>query len=61
MKLAPHTRAGNVRRGVLEVIVANSAALHELSFVKAKVIKTLAKLAPDQKIRDVRFRVGTLD
>ena len=60
-KLAPHTRAGSVRRGVLEVTVANSAALHELSFVKAKLIKTLAKLAPDQKIRDIRFRAGSLD
>jgi predicted nucleic acid-binding Zn ribbon protein len=60
-KLAPHTRAGSVRRGVLEVLVANSAALHEVAFVKAKIIKTLARLLPDQKIRDLRLRVGPLD
>jgi predicted nucleic acid-binding Zn ribbon protein len=60
-RLAGHTRAGNVRRGVLEVTVANSAALHELSFVKAKLLKSLAQLAPEQKIRDLRFRVGAID
>ena len=60
-KLAPHTRPGNIRRGVLEVLVATSAVMQELAFVKAKVIKQLAQLAPDQKIRDVRFRVGPLE
>src|SRR4029450_10919753 len=60
-KLAPPPRPGNVRRGVLEVLVATSSVLQELAFVKAKVIKQLAQLAPDQKIRDVRFRVGPLD
>jgi predicted nucleic acid-binding Zn ribbon protein len=60
-KLAPHTCPGNVRRGVLEVLVTSSSVLQELAFVKAKVIKQLAQLAPDQKIRDVRFRVGPLE
>ena len=60
-KLAPHTRPGNVRRGVLEVLVASSSVMQELAFVKAKVIKQLAQLAPDQKIRDVRFRVGPIE
>ena len=60
-KLAAHTRPGNIRRGVLEVLVASSAIVQELSFLKAKVVKQLAQLAPDQKIRDVRFRVGPLD
>src|SRR5262245_49670685 len=43
-KLAPHTRPGNVRRGVLEVLVATSSVLQELAFLKAKVIKQLAQL-----------------
>ncbi|MCI0358586.1 MAG: DUF721 domain-containing protein [Planctomycetaceae bacterium] len=60
-KLAPHTRPGNVRRGVLEVLVASSSVLQELAFLKTKVIKQLAQLAPDQRIRDVRFRVGPLE
>jgi len=60
-KLAGDSRPGNVRRGVLEVLVRNSSVLHELSFVKAKVVRMLKQLIPEQQIRDVRFRVGTLD
>ena len=60
-QLAGHTRPGNVRRGVLEVLVTSSAVVQELSFLKAKVVKQLAQLAPDQRIRDVRFRVGPIE
>ena len=60
-KLAPHTRPGAVRRGVLEVLVRNSSVLQELAFVKTKVVRILIKLVPEQNIRDVRFRVGPLD
>ena len=60
-KIAVATRPGSVRRGVLEVLVKNSAVMHELSFVKSKVLKTLAKLAPEQGIKDLRLRVGTMD
>jgi len=60
-KLAAHTRPGNVKRGVLEVLVRNSSVLQELAFVKAKAIKHLKQSLPEQQIRDVRFRVGTLD
>ena len=59
-KLAGQTRTGNIKRGVLEVLVASSSDLQELAFLKTKVIKKLAQLAPDQKIRDVRFRVGPI-
>jgi predicted nucleic acid-binding Zn ribbon protein len=60
-KIAAHTRPGNVKRGVLEVLVRNSSLSSELAFLKSKIIKTLAKLLPEQQIRDVRFRVGTID
>lgn len=60
-RIAGDTRPGNVRRGVLEVLVRNSAVMHELSFVKSKVLKSLAKLAPDQGIKNLRLRVGTID
>jgi predicted nucleic acid-binding Zn ribbon protein len=60
-KVAADTRAGTVRRGVLEVLVRNSSVVQELSFQKSKIVKTLAQLVPEQKIRDVRFRVGTID
>lgn len=60
-KIAASTRSGNVRRGVLEVVVRNSAVLQELAFVKAGVVKKLAQLIPEHQIRDVRFRVGSID
>jgi predicted nucleic acid-binding Zn ribbon protein len=59
--VANDTRPGNVRRGVLEVLVRNSAVLQGLAFEKAKIVKTLTKLIPEQRIRDVRFRVGAMD
>jgi predicted nucleic acid-binding Zn ribbon protein len=60
-KLAASTRPGLVKRGVLEVLVSNSAVLQELSFLKTKAVKALKQLVPDQQIRDVRFRVGAID
>lgn len=59
--LAADTRPGNVRQGVLEVLVRNSVSLQELGFLKIKIVKTLTKLLPEQRIRDLRFRVGTID
>jgi len=61
VKLAADSRPGIVKRGVLEVLVRNSVTLQELAFVKVKAVRTLAKLIPEQQIRDVRFRVGALD
>lgn len=59
-KLAPHTRPGNVLRGVLQVMVATSSVVQELAFVKAKVLKQLALLVPEHNIKDVKFRVGPI-
>src|SRR5262245_9718834 len=61
VKLAADTRPGNVRRGVLEVLVRNSSVSSELGFLKAKIVKTLTKLVHEQKIRDLRFRVETIE
>src|SRR5687767_14062815 len=60
-RLSSHSRVGNLTRGVLEVLVRNSAALQELTFAKVKVVKKLIEACPDQKIRDVKFKVGSLE
>jgi predicted nucleic acid-binding Zn ribbon protein len=60
-RFAADTRAGNVKRGLLEVTVRNTAVLQELTFLKAKLVKTLGQLVPECKIRDVKFRVGTFE
>jgi len=61
VKLAPFTRAGNVRRGALEVIVSNSTLLQEITFQKAALLQRLQALLPDEKIRDLRFRIGPVE
>jgi predicted nucleic acid-binding Zn ribbon protein len=58
--LSQFTRPGAVRRGKLEVTVANSTLVQELSFQKTHLLKTLAELLPDEKIEDLRFRVGAV-
>jgi predicted nucleic acid-binding Zn ribbon protein len=60
-KLAEHSRAGNVRRNVLEVVVRNSVVMQELTFQKKPLVKQLANLVPQQEIRDLRFRIGCID
>jgi predicted nucleic acid-binding Zn ribbon protein len=59
--IAAHSRAGQIRRGVLEVLVANSTLVQELSFEKTRLLKKLDELVPDEKIRDLKFRVGPID
>ena len=56
--LSRYTRPGAVRRGKLEVTVANSTLVQELSFQKSALLKSLAELLPDENIRDLQFRVG---
>ena len=50
---------GKLRAGVLQVYVGDSATLQELNFRKRGVLKRLQKDMPDDKIKDVRFRIQT--
>ena len=59
-QLGPQTRSANVRRGVMEVIVASSAVMQELTFRKTALLKQLAQRLPSHKIKDLRFRVGAV-
>jgi predicted nucleic acid-binding Zn ribbon protein len=58
--LAARTRAGQVRRGVLEVWCSSSTLVQELGFQKLTILEKLAESAPDEKIRDLRFKVGAI-
>ena len=59
-QLVKFSRAGAIKRGVLEVLVANSTMLQEITFQKTSIVKKLIELMPDENIRDVRFRVGPI-
>lgn len=60
-KLGGDTRAGNIKRGVLEVLVRNSAVLQELTFMKKKLLEKMLASASDHKIKDLRFKVGVFE
>lgn len=60
-KLAAHSRPGNIKRGVLEITVRNSAAVQELTFQKKHLLAKITAALPDQKITDLKFRVGPID
>ncbi len=56
-----YTRVGGLRRGILEVAVANSTLVQELAFQEQTLRETLKRLLPDQRIGKIRFRVGPID
>ncbi|HID78103.1 MAG TPA: DUF721 domain-containing protein [Planctomycetaceae bacterium] len=60
-ELAGQTRVGRLRRGRLDVIVVNSTLLQEMAFRKAELVKALQRRLPDEGLREIRFRVGTVD
>ncbi len=60
-RLAGHTRAGNVSRGVLEVFVRSSAVLQELTFAKSQILKRLIANSTESKIRSLKFKLGAID
>ncbi len=59
-RIANHTRALEIRRGVLCIGVGNAPMLGELaSFHKQNLLKKLKADHPDLKIRDLKFKLRT--
>ncbi len=56
--VASATQVGALKRGVLEIQVANSLQMQELTFRKEKLIKKLQTALPDAGIKQLRFRLG---
>ena len=59
-KLGKFSRATEVKRGVLQVIVTNSVVMQELTFRKPELIATMSAELPNHQIKDLRFRVGVI-
>ncbi len=58
-EIAPHTRVGALRRGVLEVTVANASLLQDLAhFHKRRLLTELRRRLPNTPLTDLRFRAG---
>jgi len=55
--IAPHTRVNGIRRGILEVDVANAMLMHELAgFHKRRLLGLLKQQLPGIPLKDIRFR-----
>src|SRR5262249_47032428 len=58
-ELAAQTRGAGLRRGVLEVEVANAVLLQELAhFHKRRLLEQLRRRLPGTPLTDLRFRAG---
>jgi predicted nucleic acid-binding Zn ribbon protein len=59
-EMAPNTRVGGLRRGVLDVEVANAVLLQELAhYHKRQLLERLRSRLPGMMITDLRFRAGS--
>jgi len=52
------TRVAGIRRGVFEVLVANSLMMQELTFRKEELLSNLQDRLPEEGIKQLRFRLG---
>jgi len=59
-RIARQTRVGLLQRGVLDIIVANSTWLQELTFQKGELLSKLVAELPNMKIKNLRFRAGAI-
>jgi predicted nucleic acid-binding Zn ribbon protein len=59
--LANMCRVGSIRRGVIDITVASSSVLQELTFRKQEILRKIQHGLPAAKIHDLRFRVGEVD
>jgi predicted nucleic acid-binding Zn ribbon protein len=59
--VAPHTRVGALRRGVLEVQVGNAVLMQELAhFHKRRLLAALRQALPGTTLSDLKFRAGVV-
>ena len=59
-RFAAVTEPGVIRRGVLEITVADSLTMQEISFDKERLLAAMQQSLPDAGIKQLRFRVGTI-
>lgn len=55
------TRVVGLKRHVFEVQVANSLLMQELTFRKEELLANLQDALPEDKVKQLRFTIGTLN
>lgn len=58
-QLGQKAKAGTIKQGVLEIIVTSSSVSQQLNFKKKNLLKSLQERLPQNKIKDIRFRIGS--
>lgn len=58
--LADVSRPLRVYRARLEVLVAHSTAVQELTFRKSEILHQLNQRWPERRVKDIKFRVGPM-
>jgi predicted nucleic acid-binding Zn ribbon protein len=59
--IAGMTAAGVLKRGVLEVMVANHVVMQEINFHRPALLAATQAALPDSKITALRFKVGRIN
>lgn len=60
-EFARMTQVSALRRGVLEVLVANSLLMQELTFRKEQLLSDLQAAIPDAGVKQLKFKVGRIE
>jgi hypothetical protein len=60
-QLARHSRCGRLLRGTMEVFVANSMILSELTFDKVNILSRLQQDPAGKAIQNLKFKLGAVD
>lgn len=58
--IAKMSRVGELKRGVLEIHVSNNILVSELGYQKIKLLDGMREKLPQHKLKDLRFKVGTV-
>jgi predicted nucleic acid-binding Zn ribbon protein len=60
-ELARVTQVSALRRGVLEVLVANSLLMQELTFRKEQLLADLQAALPEAGVKQLKFKIGRIE
>ncbi len=61
-RFAPHTRVGQLRRGVLDIQVSSAVLVQELTqFHRRALLEQLRARLPSTPLTDLRFRVAAVN
>ena len=57
---AAQSQPGQLRGGILEIVVAHTAYKQEMQYMEEQILAQLHEQAADMKIRGLRYRVGQI-